>query len=921
MARGALFLPAALAGVCLGILGQDGGAIAPGLVAPLAVGGVLLATGAAAARRTALFVAGVLVLGAAVGAWRGADAALPDGPGSLAALADGGVDAEWRISGTVQDEPRPRGERQQVVLAEVSVAGPDGREASAPGRLLVWVPRAVLVGSGDRLAFDGDLEPPRDFDGFAYREYLARQGIGATAAAFRVEVTAEGAPGPLAELRGTLLRGLNGLIPEPEGALAAGILLGVRTGIAPEVSDAFATAGLTHVVAISGWNIAIVAAVAGALTRPLLRLPGGRVGALGVAATAVGGYVLLTGASPSVVRAALMSAGLLAARLDGSRAHAIAALMLAALAMLVAAPPVLWDVGFQLSALATAGLIWFGAGMEARLARWPALVREPVALTLAAQLTTLPVVLLNFERLSLVSPAANVLVVPLVPLVMLCAAIAAVVGTAVDPAAVPILGDALAWAAGGAAWLYLRLMILAGQLAAAVPLASVELTAPSWLAAAWYPLLIVVHRRMPPAERVAAELPVGGAGRALRPVPVASATLLALALLTLATQPDGRLHLVMLDVGQGDAILVRAPSGATMLIDGGPDPDVAARRVGEALPFWQRRIDVVVLTHPHEDHVAGLVPVLERYRVGLVLEPGRVYDNPTYPRFRGLAAMEPGARLAVARAGQRYALDATTSLAVLFPADADAAASLPEGDINNASIVALLEHGGFRALLTGDAEGPVETLLLERGALGPVDVLKVGHHGSDSSTSPALLAALRPRLALISAGAGNEYGHPHRVTLEKLATIPGLTILRTDRDGTVELVVEGAVIGVERRGLGDTGSIGPWPSPPSIARRSSWPGTRCRRGSCGTRAAYSASRPRRRASSRRRGSRWTRPSSRSPPCCTTWTSPKPADRSATALRRPRGWWSSAGRSWRSRSPRTRSPPCWTRSATREAGRR
>ena len=876
MAPAALLLPAGLAGVCLGILGQDAGVVAPGVAAPLAMGGVLLATGAAAARRNALFVIGAVAVGLALGAWRGADTTLPAGPGSLAALADGGAGAEWRISGTVQDEPRPRGERQQVVLGGVSLAGADGGAVPAAGRLLVWLPRAVLVGSGDRLAFDGDLEPPRDFDGFAYREYLARQGIGATASAFRVEVTAEGSPGPLAELRGALLRGLNGLIPEPEAALAAGILLGVRAGIAPEVSDAFATAGLTHVVAISGWNIAIVAAVAGALTRPLLRLPGGRVVALGAAAMAVGGYVLLTGASPSVVRAALMSAGLVAALLGGSRAHAIGALMLAALAMLVAAPPVLWDVGFQLSALATAGLIWFGAGMEARLARWPALVREPVALTLAAQLTTLPVVLLNFERLSLISPAANVLVVPLVPLVMLFAALAAVVGAAVDPVAVPGLGDVLAWAAGGAAWLYLRLMILAGQLAAAVPLASVELAAPSWLAAAWYPLLVLVHRRMPAADGVAAELPVGGAGRVLRPLPLAAATLLAVALLTLATQPDGRLHLVMLDVGQGDAILVRAPSGATLLVDGGPDPDLAARRVGEALPFWQRRIDVVVLTHPHEDHVAGLVPVLERYRVGLVLEPGRDYDNPTYPRFRALAAAEPSARLVAARAGQRYALDPSTSLVILFPADADAAAPLPEGDINNASVVALLEHGSFRALLTGDAEAPVEALLLARGLLGPVDVLKVGHHGSDSSSTPAPIAALRPRVALVSAGAGNEYGHPHRVTLETLEAIPGLAVLRTDLDGTVELVVDAAGIGVKRHGAGDPGSIGPWPSPPSIARRSSWPSTRCRRGSCGTRAAWRGSRPRRRGSSRRRASRWTRPSSRSPPCCTTWTSRRPA---------------------------------------------
>ena len=150
-------------------------------------------------------------------------------------------------------------------------------------------------------------------------------------------------------------------MPEPEAALAAGILLGVRSGIDPAINDAFARAGLTHVVAISGWNIAIVAALAAAAARPLARLPSGRWLAAAAAMSAVATYVLLTGASPSVVRAALMAGALLIARLGGSRSHAMSALMLAALVMLLASPAVVWDVGFQLSALATAGLIWFGA--------------------------------------------------------------------------------------------------------------------------------------------------------------------------------------------------------------------------------------------------------------------------------------------------------------------------------------------------------------------------------------------------------------------------------------------------------------------------------------------------------------------------------------------------------------------------------
>jgi competence protein ComEC len=876
-------LPAMLVGVALGIVARDAGITAVSS-ALLPFAAALMVVPAAILRSRALAVVAVLAAATAFGGWRGEVVALPAGAGSVQAAI--GEEA-LTVVGTAIDDPRPRGERQQVVLGDITL-GTEPPGVAASGRVLLWLPRGAVVGAGDRVRIESSLEAPQDFDGFAYRAYLARQGIAATASARFVEVVGHDLP-PIAEAmrtaRAWLLRGLNDIVPEPEAALAAGIVLGVRSGIDPAINDAFAAAGLTHVVAISGWNIAIVAALAAGAARPLTKLPSGRWLAAAAAGLAVAAYVLLTGASPSVVRAALMAGGLLMARLGGSRSHAMSALMLAALLMVLAAPTVVWDVGFQLSALATAGLIWFGAAFERRLARWPGVIREPVALTMAAQVTTLPVVLLNFERLSVVAPLANVAVVPLVPVVMLTGAVAAVAGSL--HGAIPLIGDTLAWAAGGAAWLYLRVMVVLGQAAASIPMASVQMTAPAWLAAVWYPLVLVGVRRGSEAsiEHASAQSPASEGGLAtqlVRPRGLAAATLLCLVGLTAASQPDGKLHVMALDIGQGDAILVMAPSGETLLVDGGPDPDLVLRRLGEKLPFWQRRLDIVLLTHPHEDHVAGLLPALERFDVGLVLDSGRQYENPSYGRFLSLAADEGAGVYRLARAGQHFRLG-SAELEVLYPAEQDAAAPLLEGDVNNASVVTLLRSGSFTALLEGDAEAPVEAALLERDVVPDVDLLKVGHHGSESSSTPAFLAAARPQIALISCATGNEYGHPHAITLQHLAELPGLAVHRTDLEGTVDVAVDATgVMDVPEmgtaagNGTSNAGSIGPWWFWAATRRSSSSNRCGCQMGSSSTPRASPAWRPRRHGWSAPPACQWTCASSRSPPCCTTSTSRRPA---------------------------------------------
>lgn len=929
-------LPAALAGVAGGILGADLG-LAPEPVAALGAGATLVLIGVSMGGRAAqIAVLGVAVLAAAAGTWRQAatdPSAIPF-ERSVASLVDG---VEHRLVGTVADDPRPRADRLQLVLADLRVEN-EGVALPLADRLLVWLPRGIDAGSGDRLRITAEVELAEDFDGFAYREHLARQGVGAIA---RVR-SAEVAPSPggpavaMAALRGMLLGGLNDLVPEPEAALGAGILLGVRASIAPEINDAFAAAGLTHVVAISGWNIAIVTALVLALVRPLERRRGGRWTTALIAVAAVGGYVVLTGASPSVVRAALMAGAMLVGRLGGSRAHATSALGLAALLMLIVAPAVLWDVGFQLSLLATAGLIWYGRGIEDRLRRWPAWLREPVALTLAAQLTTLPVILVNFERLSLVAPLSNVLVVPIVPMAMLTSA-AAAIGGIVAGAIGGVGADVIGWLLGGAAWLVLRAMIAIGHLCAAIPLASVEVGLPAALAVAWYPLLALAGwatRAEVTDARPAVDEAMTGAmaalGRLLRPLPATAGLVGILVAVTVATAPDGRLRVTVLDIGQGDAILVRTAHGRTLLVDGGPDPELTLRRLGANLPFHQRRIDMVLLSHPHQDHAAGLVEVLDRFEVGALVHAGIGFENAAYDRLL-TDATRAGIPVRLARAGSSLALDADTTIELLYPSEADAALPLPEGDINNGSIVALLRHAGFTALLTGDAEAPVEAALVGRG-LEPVDLLKVGHHGSRSSTTPGLLAAARPSAAVISSGAGNEYGHPAPETLAALESLPGVAIHRTDLEGDVEVVADARSYRVRTRAgwtpprpthrAAVAGSIGPWPSPTETPFSACSTPPACRTASASTPMASPAWRWPPRAWWRRPGSRSTAGWSRRRRCSTTLTrSRSGAAAASTGSSAPGGWRRPGTPNSRCRSPPTRSPRSWTRTATRSAGRR
>jgi len=251
----------------------------------------------------------------------------------------------------------------------------------------------------------------------------------------------------------------------------------------------------------------------------------------------------------------------------------------------------------------------------------------------------------------------------------------------------------------------------------------------------------------------------------------------------------GRVFIHVFDVGQGDAIFIEAPNGNQVLIDGGPDASLLAK-LGADLPFWDRSLDLIVLTHPHADHLDGLVEVLTRYEVGLVLESGVSHSIPEYEEWHKLLEAK-GVNVVIAKSGQTVGLSQAASLDVLTPFESFVGKS--SKNIHDATVALKLVYASTTALLMGDAERPLERQLIGAGTNLDVDVLKVGHHGSKTSTSEEFLRATTPRLAVISVGRKNRYGHPYQEVLDRLERF-GVTVLRTDQDGDITIVSDGRAL-------------------------------------------------------------------------------------------------------------------------------
>jgi competence protein ComEC len=730
--------------------------------------------------------------------------------GPTAPPLDGAPDGRGPWTMSVETVGSPRDGKQVATLRTVAAG-------TAGFRLAATLPRYPTVEPGDVIEVSGRVRPRPDS---AYGAYLERLGAWGSLAADAVRPMSADAGGPARALEGLRRRAGDALtvtLPEPEAGLAAGILIGLRDRVDRDVAAAFTTAGVSHIVAISGWNIAIVAAAITAVAGRLHRRRRAIITVLAITA-----YVAFAGASASVLRAGAMAGVVLLARETGRAGDAAAALGWAVVVLLLADPALVGDAGFQLSTTATAGLMAWGTPTTAWLTsvsrgRLPGWVSESLGVSLAAQLATLPIVLASFGRLAVIAPVVNLVVVPLVAPAMAAGLVAMLAGAMVGLGAPTAVGAIL----GAPAWVALRVIISLVEATAALPFASLTLE-PPWggvaaaVMAAGIGLAMVARRRdiarwlpstggrapatSPGTARPGRPTRRGGSTRVLRAATLALVTSVVVTGGVIAVRPAGGVRITVLDVGQGDAILVEGADGGRLLIDGGPDPDRLLVVLDRHIPPWDRRIDAVVLSHPHEDHVAGLALLLDRYRVARVFEPGMRGPGPGYAAWLDRLG-RPGApvRLGLAT-GDRLAVDAIR-FRVLWPDRGSVPAEPPDTGtgINNVSIVLLGEVGGRRFLLTGDIEQDIDPVVLARG-VPRVDLLKVAHHGSRTATTEAFVEAAHPTVAVASAGADNPYGHPARSTLERLRA-SGARVYRTDQDGsvTVSFTSQGMMVRTQPR--------------------------------------------------------------------------------------------------------------------------
>jgi len=681
------------------------------------------------------------------------------------------------ITGTLVEPPDYRDNYTNLRLDVSEVDTGDG-DLPANGLLLARVSNNQVFHYGDIVRLRGKLKTPPENEDFSYRDYLAGQHIHSYMTSAEVTILPGRGGNPISaalyRLKERSLENIYRLFPDPESSLLAGILLGVDTGLTRELQQAFKNTGTAHIIAISGFNISIIA---GLFFVFFSRFLGPRRGTL-LAVAGIIFYTILVGAGAAVVRAAIMGSLALFARQVGRRQFALNTLLAVALLMCLWNPLYIWDVGFQLSFFATLGLILYAEPFSQFANRiisrlFPASAAEKMAelfsefvlLTFAAQLTTIPIMAYHFKQISLVSFLANPFILPAQPAVMILGGLAVLLSLVWFP-----LGQLAGWVA----WPFVVYTIRMVEIFDSIPHGTIALGSSSiWVVILFYAVLFGVtfggaslKAWFQSSKRDQVSVPAG-----------TGLIVLVLALLLVwraaASVPDRYLHVTFLDVGSAEAVLIKTPTGKHVLINGGPSVTTLSDELGRRLPTFNRKLDWLIVAGTEEDDVAAIPRVIERYPPDAVLWSGNIE-----------ASFSAGV------------LNEYLSVSDIPVANAEPEQTLELGDgatlraltIGPRGAILLIEWKNFRALLPVGMSFEALDELRAGADVGPVNVLSLADAGYSASNPPEWIANLNPELVLLNVDAADKNGMPDADVLE---SVEGYDLLRTDQNGWVEITTDG----------------------------------------------------------------------------------------------------------------------------------
>ncbi len=699
------------------------------------------------------------------------------------------------ITGRVIAEPDIRDE---ITLLRVRAKTVEqaGQVNPTRGDVLVRAPSTTPAGYGDTVRATGQLTTPGVYDTFSYADYLAQRGVFSVLRDTAVEVVQPGRGNPvyawLLQQKARAADSINRAMPEPMAGLMVGILLGNERGLSPELQADFAATGAAHIVAISGFNMVILAGVVESLlSQSPLR---GRAAAF-IALAVIGVYTVFVGANAAVVRAAVMTAVLVVGRALNRKTYVPASLALVALLMSAANPRVLWDVSFQLSFFATLGLALFSDPLARTFdtllervlppnaaAGVSGFLSEPVIVTLAALVPTLPLTALYFNRVSLVQIPVNLLIVP-VQAVVLVSGIAA---TLVNRVAPPV-AQVIYWFDMVLLWWSVTVV----RVFADLPFAEVEFYTGSAPIVVFFVAMTagaVGYATQP--EWVLAVARFARTRAVFNTTMLVGVVMVGLNIASLRSRPDGDLHVWLLDVGHSNGVLVQTPAGAQLLIDGGRFPSRLLTQIGDRMPFHDRHIEVLAVTQPDEFQYGALPALLRRYDVGAVLTNGQPNLSAAYAELQTALAPFDGVTVT---AGYTVQFGDGVRLEVLGPQHP------PEltDSLDRYALVLRLTYGEAAFLFTSDLSVEGQADLLGAGYDPVAQVMQLPQHGTTRSLDAVFLGRVQPQVVLLQADATNRRGDPDPDVITRLQDYrAGIPLFRTDASGVVHIRTDGQTLWV-----------------------------------------------------------------------------------------------------------------------------